>query len=228
MTLHPRRHRPTWRFPSFLRHARGGVLERNGSGPPAAGSWTLWATALRRHAGEFFRSGSGRVAAQNHSARFAPRLVPVSGRCGVDVVSGLQPLGRGDDRVPLFAAGIALGTVGDFFNGGSALQDLVPAPGSGAGGIAAYARWATSATSRAACGWPGGSAFAPWCSSGDRSFFGKLPAALVGWYLVVFLRARETHQDFSGLGSPSCIRCCWPDSPGWQAALPLADRRFTR
>jgi uncharacterized membrane protein YhhN len=123
--------------------------------------------------------------------------------------------------VALFAAGIALGTVGDFFNGG-ALQDLVPLPDPVLGGIAAFALGHI-------CYITGCLRVARKLNFRSRAqFWGPVIFwqlfALVGWYLVVFRGARNGPGLLVWAALPYSLLLA--GLTGLASSLALADRRF--
>jgi YhhN family len=207
--------------PRSSANARGGVLSETAAARLAAGFWTLWATAL---------FGGTLVSFSDPEAvAWPPKTILLVSH----LASSLFLVGAawmwflGFSRsaaattVALFAAGIALGTVGDFFNGG-ALQDLVPLPDPVLGGIAAFALGHI-------CYITGCLRVARKLNFRSRAqFWGPVIFwqlfALVGWYLVVFRGARNGPGLLVWAALPYSLLLA--GLTGLASSLALADRRF--
>jgi uncharacterized membrane protein YhhN len=128
---------------------------------------------------------------------------------------------RAATTVALFAAGMVLGALGDFFNGG-ALQDLVPLPDPVLGGIAAFALGHI-------CYICGCLRVARRLGIGSRArFWGAVLFwqlfALVGWYFVVFRGARSAPPLLVWAALPYSLLLA--GMTGLASGLALEDKRF--
>ncbi len=201
--------------------ARGGVLTATTAARLAAAFWALWATAL---------FGGTLVSFSDPAAlAWRPQTILLVSHLSSSLflVGAAWMWFLGFSRsaaattVALFAAGIALGTVGDFFNGG-ALQDLVPLPDPVLGGIAAFSLGHI-------CYITGGLRVAGRLHFRSRAqFWGPivfwLLFALVGWYLVVFRGARSGPGLLVWAALPYSLLLA--GLTGVASSLALADRRF--
>jgi len=198
-----------------------GVLSVAAAARLAAGFWVLWATTLI----------GGTLASFSDPASLprSPETVLLISHLGSSLflVGAAWMWFLGFSRSPaattvaLFAAGMVLGAIGDFFNG-DALQDLIPLRDPVLGGIAAFAL--------------GHLCYISGCLRVARRLDIRSPGrfwgpivfwqlfALVGWYLVVFRGAR---------GAPGLL--IWAALPyslllagltGLAGSLALAERRF--
>ncbi len=123
--------------------------------------------------------------------------------------------------VALFAAGMVLGTIGDFFNGG-VLQDLVPLRDPVLGGIAAFAVGHL-------CYISGCLRVAGRLDFRSRGrFWGPIVFwqlfALVGWFVVVYRGARSHPSVLVWAALPYSLLLA--GLTGLASSLALADRRF--
>jgi uncharacterized membrane protein YhhN len=199
----------------------GGVLSAAMAARLAAGFWILWATTLF----------GGTLVSFSDPASLpqSPEAVRLISHLGSSLflVGAAWMWFLGFSRSPaattvaLFAVGMVLGTIGDFFNG-NALQDLIPLRDPVLGGIAAFALGHV-------CYISGGLRVARRLDFRSRGrFWGPIVFwqlfALAGWYLVVFRGAR---------GAPGIL--VWAALPyslllagltGLASSLALADRRF--
>jgi uncharacterized membrane protein YhhN len=198
-----------------------GVLRPVVAARMAAGFWVLWSTTLIGGTLMSFRE---------------PETLPVS-RDTFLLVSHLGSslclvaaaylwfLGfsrsRAATTVALFAAGMVLGALGDFFNGG-ALQDLVPLPDPVLGGIAAFALGHI-------CYISGCVRVAQRLGIRSRArFWGAVifwqVFALVGWYFVVFRGARSGPSLLVWAALPYSLLLA--GMTGLASSLALEDKRF--
>ncbi|HET6326421.1 MAG TPA: lysoplasmalogenase [Planctomycetaceae bacterium] len=198
-----------------------GVLSTATAARLSAGFWILWATTLI----------GGTLVSFSDPASLpqSPEIVRLVSHLGSSLflVGAAWMWFLGFSRSPaattvaLFAVGMVLGTIGDFFNG-NALQDLVPLRDPVLGGIASFALGHI-------CYISGGLRVARRLGFRSRArFWGPIVFwqlfALVGWYLVVFRGAK---------GGPGVL--VWAALPysmllagltGLASSLALADRRF--
>lgn len=198
-----------------------GVVNETTAARLAAGFWILWATTL---IGGTFVSLSDPA-----SLPRSPEVVRLISHLGSSLclVGAAWMWFLGFSRSPaattvaLFAVGMILGTIGDFFNG-NALQDLIPLRDPVLGGIASFALGHI-------CYISGGLRVARRLDFRSRAkFWGPIVFwqlfALVAWYLVVFQSTK---------GAPAVL--VWAALPysmllagltGLASSLALADRRF--
>jgi YhhN family len=199
----------------------GGVLSSTMASRLAAGFWPLWATTLF--------GGTLLTLLRGDSLPWPPRIVLLFSHLGSSLflVAGAWMLFLGFSRsaaattVALFAAGIVCGTVGDFFNGG-ALQDVVPLADPVLGGIAAFAL--------------GHICYIAGCLRVARRldfrsrvrFWGPIVFwqlfALVGWFFVVFLGAKNGPTVLVWAALPYSLLLA--GLTGLASSLAVADRRF--
>jgi hypothetical protein len=201
--------------------ANGGVLNAATAARLAAGLWVLWATTL---------FGGTLVSFSDPAALPRPRetILLVSHLCSslfLVAAAWIWFLGfsrsAAANTVALFTAGIVLGTLGDFFNGG-ALQELVPLPDPVLGGIAAFAL--------------GHICYISGCLRVARRLDFRSPGrfwgpivfwqlfALVGWFVVVYLGARSRTSVLVWAALPYSLLLA--GLTGLASSLALADRRF--
>jgi len=190
-----------------------GILRPAVAARLAAGCWMLWATTLIGGTLISFRE---------------PETLPVS-RDTFLLVSHLGSslclvaaaylwfLGfsrsRAATTLALFAAGMVLGALGDFFNGG-ALQDLVPLPDPVLGGIAAFALGHI-------CYILGCRRVARRLGVGSRARFW---GAVLFWYFVVFRGARSGPSLLVWAALPYSLLLA--GMTGLASSLALEDKRF--
>ncbi|HEV8003150.1 MAG TPA: lysoplasmalogenase family protein, partial [Planctomycetaceae bacterium] len=198
-----------------------GVLSAATAARLAAGLWILWATTL---------FGGTLVSFSDPAALpRPPATVLLVSHLGSSLflVGGAWMWFLGFSRsaaattVALFAAGMVLGTIGDFFNG-NALQDLIPLRDPVLGGIATFALGHV-------CYISGGLRVARRLNFRSRArFWGPIVFwqlfALVGWYLVVFRGARGAAGVLVWAALPYSMLLA--GLTGLASSLALADRRF--
>jgi len=199
----------------------GGVIGLGTAARMAAGIWPVWATTLIGGTILSFR--------EPDTLPLPPRTVLLVSHLGSSlflvVAAWMWFLGfsrsAAATTVVLFAGGMVLGAIGDFFNAG-ALQDLVPLRDPVLGGIAAFAL--------------GHICYIAGCLrlAGRLDFSSRLRFwtpiifwqlfALAGWFFVVYLATK---------GAPTVL--VWAALPyslllagltGVASSLALADRRF--
>jgi YhhN family len=200
---------------------RGGVVSPATAARLAAGFWVLWATTLIGGTLVTFRDPE--------SLPWPPRTVLLVAHLGSSLflvaVAWMWFLGfsrsTAATTVALFAAGMALGAIGDFFNGG-VLQDLFPLPNRVLGGIAAFALGHV-------CYIAGCLRVAQRVQFRSRGrFWGPVIFwqlfALVGWFVIVFLGARNKPALLVWAALPYSLLLA--GMTGLASSLALADRRF--
>jgi YhhN family len=200
---------------------REGVVSPTTAGRLAASFWVLWATTLIGGTLVTFRDPE----VLPWPTRTVLLVAHLGSSLWLVAAAWMWFLGfsrsTASTTVALFAAGMALGAIGDFFNGG-VLQDLVPLPDPVLGGIAAFALGHV-------CYIAGCLRVAGHVDFRSRArFWGPVIFwqlfALVGWFVIVLLGSRDKPAMLVWAALPYSLLLA--GLTGLASSLALADRRF--